>query len=232
MIILLGSVDLRTNSSPFRSTSKLSVRKVAAGFESFSRNHAEHAFSLSRISRTFSRARRIFCPGFPILAKSPCTRSLGARHPICSWLAGLHGFANGTLTRGVSQGEPGSPLAKVAAFESAAAPTASLMHGARPRGKLASGRGSAARRMNLAACGNATVAERLAMKRTATARMFLSAEYIFSPARTCNSPQTVPGGSLPDGRHTEARQGTVKPRSGTKRKDEVRGAKPPQTFME
>src|SRR5260370_5507361 len=67
MIMLLGSLDVRTNSSPLRSTSKLSVRKMSAGFESFSRNHAEHAFSVSRISRTFSRARRIFCPAFPIL---------------------------------------------------------------------------------------------------------------------------------------------------------------------
>jgi len=58
--------------------------------------------------------------------------------------------------------------------------------------------------MNLAACGNATVPERLDMKRTATARVFQSAEYIFSPARTCHSPQTVLGGSLPDGRQPEA----------------------------
>ena len=37
---------------------------------------------------------------------------------------------------------------------------------------------------------------------------------------------------LPDGRQPEAAQGSVKPRSGTKGKDELRAAKPPQTFLE
>src|SRR6267143_1092252 len=141
--MLLGSLDSWTNSSPRRSTSKLSVRKMSAGFESFSRNHAEQAFSACRISRTLPRARRIFWPEFPILAKSSCTRSLGTGHPVFAGLAGLHGFTDGTLTGG-AHGELRSPFAMVAAFGAAAALPGSLMHGARPRGMLGRGGGSVA----------------------------------------------------------------------------------------
>ena len=160
MIMLLTSLDSRTNPSPWRSTSKLSVRKVPAGFESFSRNHAEQAFSAYRISRTFSRARKIFCPGFPIRVKPSCTRSFGTGHPLCAGLEALHGFTEGTLTVGASQGEPRSPLAAFAAFESAAALPGRLVQGARPRVVLTTSTGSAARRMKLTACGTATVPER------------------------------------------------------------------------
>src|SRR5882762_809887 len=197
MVKLPGSFDCKTKSSAFPSTAKLSVRNVAAGFGSLPRNQAEQAFSVCRIPKTLSRARRIFWPGFPMTARSSCTRSLGAWHPIRVKLAGLHGFTDGTLTGGV----------------------------------LASGRGSAARRMKLTPCGNATVPERQDINRRATARMLRGAEYIFSPARTCNSAQTVLGGTLPDGRQPEAAQGTVEPRSGTTVKDESRRAKPPQTFL-
>jgi len=69
-------------------------------------------------------------------------------------------------------------------------------------------------------------------KTAATARTLRGAEYIFISARTYNSPQSVLDGSLPDGRQPEAAQETVEPRSGTKGKDEVRRAKPPQTFLE
>jgi hypothetical protein len=86
--------------------------------------------------------------------------------------------------------------------------------------------------MNLTVSGNATVPERLETRTIATARMLRRAEYIFISPRTCNSPQTVLGSTLPDGRQPEAVQGTVEPRSGTKEKDEVRRGKPPQTFLE
>src|SRR5216684_3669406 len=47
--------------------------------------------------------------------------------------------------------------------------------------------------MNLTACGNATVPEKIDKIRIATARMLLEAENIFSPARTYNSPQSALG---------------------------------------
>src|SRR6266699_4397749 len=184
-----GFLDSRTNSSPLRSTAKLSVRKVSAGFESFSRNHAEQAFSVCRIARTLSRARRIFCPVFPLVARSSCTRSLRASHPVCAKPVGLHGFADGTLIGGASHvgvslrsapsgDEAESPVAAVAAFESTAL-LESFVHGARPIVRLASGRGSAARRMNFTACGNAAVPEKHNTKGSATARILRRAEYIF-----------------------------------------------------
>src|SRR5882762_1141317 len=116
MFMSPGLLDSRTNSSPLRSTVKLTVRKVSAGFGSFSRNHAEQAFSVCRISRTLSRARRIFCPGFPMDARYSCTRSLGGLHPACARLEGLQGFTDGAITDGaitggMSQGESASPLA-------------------------------------------------------------------------------------------------------------------------
>src|SRR5712691_4930692 len=110
--------------------------------------------------------------------RSSCTRSLGAWHPICAGLEALHGFTDGTFT-GVLQGELRSLLAAVVACGAVTALPESLAQGARPTSMLASGRGSAARRMNLTACGNATVPERLDMiKRRVTAGMFLRAEYI------------------------------------------------------
>src|SRR5437899_8797981 len=104
MFIPPAPLDSLTEASPLRSISKLSVRKVSAGFVSFSRNHAEQVFSVCRISRTFSRARRIFCPGFPMDARYSCTRSLGGLHPGCAGLEGLQGFADGTITDGTITG--------------------------------------------------------------------------------------------------------------------------------
>src|SRR5260370_29610477 len=85
--------------------------------------------------------------------------------------------------------------------------------------------------MNLTPCGNASAPKRPNIIKIATARMLPEAEYIFSPARTCNSPQSALSGRLPDGRQPEAAQGSGKPRSGTNGKDELRAAKPPQTFL-
>src|SRR6267142_230025 len=65
MVMPPETFDSLTESSPLRSISKLSVRNVAAGFESFSRNHAEHTFSVCRISRTLSRAQN-FLPLFAL----------------------------------------------------------------------------------------------------------------------------------------------------------------------
>src|SRR5205823_1458338 len=53
----------------------------------------------------------------------------------------------------------------------------------------------------------------------------------FSPARTCNSPQSVLGGWLPDDRQPEAAPGTVDLDPGLLLKDESRGANSPQTFL-
>src|SRR6266550_9361108 len=114
-----------------------------------------------------------------MVARSSCTRSLGAWHPICAGLEALHGFTDGTFTDGVSQGEPRSLPAAVAACGAGTALPESLVQGARPTSRLASGRGSAARRMSLTACGNATVPEKLDIIRRTRARMFLGAEYIF-----------------------------------------------------
>jgi len=92
----------------------------------------------------------------------------------------LQRFTDGTFNGGVSQREFTSPVDGVAAYGAETALPESPMQGARPTGKLASGRGSAARRMNLTVCGNTTVPERLdIIKRRTTARMFLRAEYIF-----------------------------------------------------
>jgi len=102
---------------------------------------------------------------------------------------GLHGFADGTLIGGASHvgvslrsapsgDEAESPVAAVAAFESTAL-LESFVHGARPIVRLASGRGSAARRMNFTACGNAAVPEKHNTKGSATARILRRAEYIF-----------------------------------------------------
>jgi hypothetical protein len=156
---------------------------VSAGFGSFSRNHVEQAFSVSRISRTLSRARRIFRPGFPMDSRYSCTRSLGGLHPASAGLEGLQGFTDGAIIDGaitgcVSQGESASLLAVVAAYEMTAGLSKSLMQGAPPADTLASGGGSLAWRMNLAACGNAVVPEKLEMKNSATARMLRWAEYI------------------------------------------------------
>src|SRR6266478_2536174 len=114
-----------------------------------------------------------------MVARSSCTRSLGAWHAICAGFEALHGFTDDTFTGGVSQDEPRSLPAAVAACGAGTALPESLVQGARPTSMLASGRGSAARRMNLTACGNATVPERLDIIRRTTARMFLGAEYIF-----------------------------------------------------
>jgi hypothetical protein len=87
--------------------------------------------------------------------------------------------------------------------------------------------------MNLTDCGNAAVPERLDRIRSkATARILLGAEYIFLSRPDLQLTTDRFGGSLPDGRQPEAARGTVEPRSGTKGKDGVRGAKPPQTFLE
>ena len=228
-----GSLDSWTKSTPLRSTSNLRVRKVTAGFASFSRNHAEQAFSLCRISRTLSRARRIFCPRFPLVARSSCTRSLGGSHPVCARLEGLHGFTEGALTAGKSAQDELASLA-VGAPANRTAPVFSkfVIHAAGRADELPGGRGSAGCPMNLRPCGNADVPAKFDTKISATARMLRWAEYIFSPARTCNPPQTVLRGSLPDGRQPEAARETVKPRSGAKKKDEGRGAKPPQLILE
>src|SRR5260370_39293916 len=86
--------------------------------------------------------------------------------------------------------------------------------------------------MNLTPCGNASAPKRLNIIKIATARMLPEAEYIFSPARTCNSPQSALSGRLPDGRPPESAQGSVKPRSRTNGQDELPAAKPPQTILE
>src|ERR1700674_3798025 len=112
-------------------------------------------------------------------ARSSCTGSLRAGHPICPAFAGLQRLTDGTLPGGVSQGEPESAVAARPASGTESAPPASPVQGARSTGRLASGRGSAALRMNLTACGNATVPERLEIKSKTTAGMLRGAEYIF-----------------------------------------------------
>src|SRR5260370_15909322 len=121
MVMLSGALDSRMNSSPWRSTTYVSVQKVSAGFRSFSRNHTEQAFSASRISRTFSRARRIFRPGFPMHSRHSCTRSLGGLQSAYARLEGLQGLTDGAIiggavTSGVSQGDSASLLAAAAGY--------------------------------------------------------------------------------------------------------------------
>src|SRR5882757_7797870 len=118
------------NASPLRSIRKLSVRKVAAGFESLPRNHAEHAFSVCRISRTLSRARIIFWPGLPLVARSSSMRSRDGLHPARARLAESHGFTGRTLTGGVSQGELASPVARVTTLGLESALAISAVQGA------------------------------------------------------------------------------------------------------
>src|SRR6266481_6573535 len=183
MVMLSGVLDSRMDSSPWRSTTYVSVRKVSAGFGSFSRNHAAQAFSVSRISRTFSRARRIFRPGFPMDSRYSCTRSLGELQPACAGLEGLQGLSDGAITEdvitgGVSQGESASLLAAAAGYGVTGGLSERLMQGALSTAALASGGASAALRINLAACGNAVVPEKLEIKSSATARMLRWAEYI------------------------------------------------------
>jgi hypothetical protein len=95
----------------------------------------------------------------------------------------LQGLIDGMITEdvitgGVSQGESASLLAGTAGYGVPGGLSEGLMQGARPAGALASGGGSAALRMNLAACGNAVVAEKLEMKNSATARVLQWAECI------------------------------------------------------
>src|SRR6267378_2587229 len=165
-----------TNTSPRRSTAKSRVRKVAAGSASFSRSHAEQVFSVCRISKTLSRARRIFWPVFPMAANSSGTRSLGASHPTCPGLtAELHGLMGDTLTVGVSHGAPESGVADLAAYLAETGPPNSIAQGARPADTLARGSGSAASRMKLTACGNDGLPERFTVisVRIVTARILL-----------------------------------------------------------
>src|SRR5260370_15325874 len=169
----------RTYSCPLLHSTKLSVRKVAAGFASFSRNQSVQAFPVSRISRTFSRARRIFCPSFPIVAKFSCTGSLEALHPNFFIFERSQGFTVGTITGGVSQLELRSTTVGVAAFETATAFNGSSAHGAGSRGSLVKGRGSAAGRMNFANCATAPLPEKLNTNKSTTARTLRLAEYIF-----------------------------------------------------
>src|SRR5258707_11857025 len=100
----------RMSSSPWRSSSKRSVRNVAAGFESFSRNQALQLFSAPRISRTFSRARETFCPDFPIAFRSACTRSLSTLHPVQVRFAGSHGLSAGIAEGGAPHEVGASPV--------------------------------------------------------------------------------------------------------------------------
>jgi hypothetical protein len=112
-----------------------------------------------------------------------CTRSLGGLHPACAGLEGLQGLTDGaiidgTITGDVSQGESASLLVVAAGYGVTGSLSEGLMQGALPADALASGGGSAALRINLAACGNAVIPEKLEMKNSATARMLRWAEYI------------------------------------------------------
>jgi hypothetical protein len=77
---------------------------VAAGSGSLVRYHSVQAFSVCRISSTFSRAFMMVFPCFPIVFKSSCTKSLGAGHPVDAWLDGPQGTIAVSLNAGWSQG--------------------------------------------------------------------------------------------------------------------------------
>jgi len=112
--------------------------------------------------------------------------SLGELQPACAGLEGLQGLTDGAIiggaiTSGVSQGESASLLAAAAGYGVTGGLSERLMQGALPAADtLASGGGSAALRISLAACGNAVVPEKLEIKSSATARMLLWAYITFS----------------------------------------------------
>jgi len=91
----------------------------------------------------------------------------------------MQGFTGGTLTDGVSHGAFASLVAEVAVYPATTALPGSILQGARLEDMFAIGRGSAALRINLTACGNAAVPQRLDRIRIATARILLGVEYIF-----------------------------------------------------
>jgi len=82
------------------------------------------------------------------------------------------------ITGGESQGASASLLAAAAGYGVTGGLSERLMQGALSTAALASGGASAALRINLAACGNAVVPEKLEIKSSATARMLRWAEYI------------------------------------------------------
>src|SRR5260370_16598758 len=220
-----------TYSCPWPSSVKLSVRKVAAGFASFSRNQAVQAFPVSRIQRTFSRARRIFCPSFPIITKFSRTRSLEALHPNFVRLEGSHGFTVGAVTGCVSQLGLSSSGAGVAGLETPTGFPSSFVYDAGPRGALARGSGSAAGRMNFVICARVSLPEKFNTNKRATARMLQVAEYIFFSCPDLQRTTDRPRRQLPDGRQPEAARRTVKPRSETKDQDQSCRANTPQTLL-
>jgi len=112
--------------------------------------------------------------------------SLGELQPACAGLEGLQGLTDdtiigGAIMSGVSQGESASLLAAAAGYGVTGGLSEGFMQGALPAADtLASGGGSAALRISLAACGNAVVPEKLEIKSSATARMLLWAYITFS----------------------------------------------------
>src|SRR5438309_4894373 len=127
----------RMNSSPWRSSSKRSVRNKATGFASFSRNQALHAFSVPRISRHLSRAREIFCPAFPIASSFACTRSLAPSHPVPARFAASQGFSAG-IAEGSAPHEYGTSPAMSASARGTAELPALLVQRSGADGRLAS----------------------------------------------------------------------------------------------
>src|SRR5260370_41120626 len=87
--------------------------------------------------------------------RSYCTRSLGASHPVCPGLAGLQGFTAGIVTDGGSHGAAALPATAITASGVAAPPPDTFLHGARPGHMVPRGKGAAAGRMKLPACGKA-----------------------------------------------------------------------------
>src|SRR4029077_6223722 len=157
MVIPPAPFDSRMESFPLRSISKPRVLNVAAGSGSFSRNHAEQAFSLCRISRTLSRARKIFWPCLPLAAKSSCTGSRGGLHPGCAAFTDAQGFTGRILGTGMSHGMLELSVAGEEAFVLENAFPESVAHNDRPAARVASGTGSAIWWMKFTPCGNAAL---------------------------------------------------------------------------
>jgi len=85
----------------------------------------------------------------------------------------------------------------------------------------------------LTPCGNATVPESHDMNRRPTARTLRRAEYIFIlPPGPATHHRPSPAARFLMSVNWKLPKERQNPRSGTNVKDESRGAKPPQTFLE
>ena len=143
-----------------------------------------------------------------------------------------HGITGRLVTAGTSHGGLALSGCGEEAFLAESSIAEAVAHTGRAEERFASGKGSATCRMKLTPWGNAVDVRKHDTKSRLTARRLREVEYILVSRPDSQHTTDRSGRPPPDGRQPEAARGTVKPLSGTKGRDEDRGAKPPQTFLE